>query len=106
MGPQPIALALVALLVVVGTLSAEEREFVSGEVAGRPAVICAQRHQEFAALIEDLGEAPSFAGDKLFNALRAMTRAYRTCAQGEVSKAMSMYDEAVLRPIFSAGAAR
>ena len=88
------------LLSAISSPFAQEDVAVGGESVRRPASICAQRHQQLAVLIEDLGDAPNFGGDKLFNALRAMTRAYRTCARGEVSKAMSMYDEAVLRLVF------
>ena len=103
-----IALVVVMMLFVIGSSSASAEENVAvsdGRVRG-PALICAQRQQQLAALIEDLGDAPNFGGDKLFNALRVMTRAYRTCARGEVSKAMSMYDEAVLRLVFPVAAAR
>jgi hypothetical protein len=101
-------IALVSLLFVIssGSASAQENVAISdGSVPGS-ALICAQRYQELSALIEDLGDAPNFGGDKLFNALRAMTRAYRTCARGELSRAMSMYDEAVLRLVFPVAVAR
>jgi hypothetical protein len=95
----PFALAIL-LFSFVASLAEENVTRIEGDVQ-RPAVICAERHQQLTALIEDLGDAPNFGGDKLFNALRAITRADRTCAHGQVSRALSMYDEAVLGLVFS-----
>ena len=100
----PFALAIL-LFSLAASLAEENATLIEGDIQ-RPAVKCAERHQQLSALIEDLGDAPNFGGDKLFNALRAMTRAYTTCARGEVSRAMSMYDEAVLQLVFPVAAAR
>jgi hypothetical protein len=78
----------------------------SARPAGRITAICAERHGQLAALIEDLGDAPNFAGNKLFNALHAMTHADAVCARGHESEALALYNQAVLDLVFPVSSVR
>ncbi|MBX9773746.1 MAG: hypothetical protein K2Y71_04970 [Xanthobacteraceae bacterium] len=94
-------LAVASLLTSVAISSAQESSNSAGAShAARITAICADRHVQLATLIEDLGDAPNFAGDRLFNTLVAMTHAYGVCARGHESEALALYDQAVLDLVF------
>ena len=57
-------------------------------------------------LIEYLGEAPDFAGDKLFKTLVATVHARHVCAEGHENKALSLYDRALLDLVFPVNSLR
>jgi hypothetical protein len=94
-------LAVAALLSsFVVSFAQENSTTAGGRPTGRITAICAARHGQLAGLIEDLGDAPSFAGNKLFNALVAMTHADTVCAGGKESEALALYNQAILNLVF------
>jgi hypothetical protein len=101
------ALTIMALLSSAVIAGAQETTNTEGT---RPAqgtsMECADRHVQLLTLIEYLGEAPDFAGDKLFKTLVASMRARDVCAEGQETKALSLYDRAVLDLVFPVGSLR
>jgi hypothetical protein len=96
-------LAMVALLSAVLAAGTQES---TGADPTRPAqsasMTCAGRDADLLILIDYLGEAPSFAGDRLFKLQLAIMHARDVCAQGRESTALSLYDRAVLDLVFHA----
>lgn len=98
---RPCTFALVAVtlsLVIAGaptTASAAE-----SNAARAFSIQCANRHVHALTLIEYLGQTPDYAGDSLFKAGLAIIDARRVCAEGYESRALSLYDRAVLDLVF------
>jgi hypothetical protein len=100
-----VTLAVVALLASVVITFAQETT-TGARPAQRISAICADRHVQLVTLIEDLGEHPKFAGDKLFKALLATMHAHDVCAERNEYEALSLYDRAVLDLVFPVGSLR
>ena len=95
--------AVVALLSSAVIAEAQETTGADGtESAHGASMKCTERHVQLLTLIEYLGEAPDFAGDKLFKALVATMHARAICAEGHENKALSLYDRAALDLVFHA----
>ena len=100
-------LAVATLLSSFAISFAQESSSIAGANRAQSiTAICADRHVQLSALIEDLGDAPNFAGDRLFNTLVAMTHAYGVCAKGHESEALALYNQAVLDLVFPASLVR
>lgn len=100
-------LATVALLSSIAIAGAPQMANADGaRPAQGPSMICAGRDADLLILIEYLGEAPNFAGDKLFKVQLAMMDARDVCTQGHESTALSLYDRAVLDLVFHVGSLR
>jgi hypothetical protein len=106
-GQASTTLAVATLLSSAAVSFAQESSTVAGaSAAGRITAICAERHGQLAALIEDLGDASNFAGNKLFKALLAMTHADTVCARGHESEALALYNQALLDLVFPVSSVR
>jgi hypothetical protein len=102
-----LTLSVLALLSsVVISLAQETIRPDGARSAHRISLTCANRHVQLLTLIEDLGEAPNFAGDKLFKALVATLQASDVCASGNEHQALSLYDRAALDLVFSVASVR
>jgi hypothetical protein len=99
-------LAAVALLSSPVITVAQETATDGARPAQRVSTICAHRHVRLVTLIEDFGEHPEFAGDKLFKAMLATMHAHDVCAQGNEYEALSLYDRAVLDLVFPVASLR
>jgi hypothetical protein len=102
--PALTTMVLLSSVVIAGaqeTTNAEETKPAQGA-----SMECADRHVQLLTLIEYLGEAPDFAGDKLFKTLVASIQARDVCAEGQETKALSLYDRAVLDLVFPVGSLR
>ena len=94
-------LATVALLSSVAIAGAQETANAEGtRPAQGPSMTMRRSPRSASHLIDYLGEAPDFAGDKLFKTLLATMHARDVCAQGRESAALSLYDRAVLDLVF------
>ena len=102
--PTLATVALVSWAVIAGAQATANAD------ATRPAqgisMTCTGRHADLLTLVEYLGEAPDFAGDKLFKVHLAMMHARDVCAQGRESTALSLYDRAVVDLVFHASSLR